>query len=1390
MSEAALEALRRGEAAADAGDLPAARDWLERGLRLAPGDPAIALSLAGVRLRQDDHQGAAVLFEPVARKHDVGQAWLGLAAALHRLGRHGEAAEAVAQALSRHAHDPDEDAAADAIAQSVGAPGWCALDTRGRVLVRSLAQPSRAHALAAALDGRPLALRPSSAGIVTHEAALRPGWERAGALTVALDGAPLLGSPINIPAIARVEGFVDSRNGDLHGWAFHPSDLARDPVLSVRPAKGKGGISIVAARRDPGLRHRNPRAVLRGFRIPAADLDGFDGPLHVRGPDGRDLTGSPLDRAKLAPAATPTGPAPKPPARPRPVDIVIPVYGALDLALACIGSVQAALPGWARIVVVDDASPDPAVQRALRAISGVVLITQPSNRGFPAAANAGMRHDVTRDVVLLNSDTLVPPGWLQRLRDAAYAAPDIATVTPLSNDATLVSYPSVTAENPIPDRARTAALDALSHAANADERIDIPTAIGFCMYIRRDALAATGPFREDVFAQGYGEENDFCLRAGALGWRHVAATGVFVGHVGAQSFASAREHLLKRNLGRLNRLHPGYDRMIRAFKSADPLAPARRRMDTARWIAARDAPWSWEGRSLLLVTHDRAGGVLRSVEERATALRAQGIRPIILRPALLADGGRGIELHDPALGDTPNLRFALPAELPGLAALLAGDHPLRAEIHHLIGHDHALMGLFPRLNIPFDIAVHDYSWFCPRVNLIGPEGRYCGEPDVAGCELCIAAAGATNGESTPPATLRARSAAEFSAAAAVIVPSPDAAKRLKRHFPATEPVIRPLEDDAALPPRTAPPRAALRTVCVVGAIGIEKGFEILLACAQDAAARGLPLAFRIVGYTSDDAALLATGRAAVTGPYGEDEALALIRAQNADLAFLPSLWPETWSYTLTQAWQAGLDVAAFDIGAPADRIRATGRGWIFPLGLHPAQINDVLLRLPLQPAPDLPEGRAAFMTPERWFAWLFRDDARGGAELGDIAAQGSFLAWWREHGMREYPGARTPLPPTGRPLARPAILARAMPDGVNLIGFARAEFGLGEDIRSLSAALDAAGMPHAVLDIRPGNAARRADRSLDARFTDRLRHPVSIICASPFDTARMYLEHGPALFTAPRTIGYWPWELPLLPPAWNGVFSLVDEVWAPSRFSAQAFAASPNPVLAMPPAVLTPGVRPMSRRRAGLPPRAFVFAYPFDPNSYMARKNPIALVRAFRRAFAQADASVALLLRVNGTPDAAQPAWRDLAAAIAGDPRIIVRDGTLSRADALALLAACDALVSPHRSEGFGRNIAEAILLGLPVRATGFSGSADFLRPAESLAWTPRAVAPGEYPFGEGQSWAEPDPEHLVAALRELRAGARPDPARAAAFLATHDAAPVGARVAERIRFLLGQARN
>ena len=148
--------------------------------------------------------------------------------------------------------------------------------------------------------------------------------------------------------------------------------------------------------------------------------------------------------------------------------------------------------------------------------------------------------------------------------------------------------------------------------------------------------------------------------------------------------------------------------------------------------------------------------------------------------------------------------------------------------------------------------------------------------------------------------------------------------------------MTPWESDASLPPTDDRSGGLRRRIAIVGAIGIEKGYEYLLACARHVAARALGLEFVVVGHTCDDKRLLDTGVVHITGPYDEEEAVALIRSQQAQLGFLPSLWPETWSYTLSQMWQAGLDVVSFDLGAPAERIRATGRGRLLPLGLPPA----------------------------------------------------------------------------------------------------------------------------------------------------------------------------------------------------------------------------------------------------------------------------------------------------------------------------------------------------------------------------------------------------------------------------------------------------------------------
>jgi glycosyltransferase involved in cell wall biosynthesis len=361
------------------------------------------------------------------------------------------------------------------------------------------------------------------------------------------------------------------------------------------------------------------------------------------------------------------------------------------------------------------------------------------------------------------------------------------------------------------------------------------------------------------------------------------------------------------------------------------------------------------------------------------------------------------------------------------------------------------------------------------------------------------------------------------------------------------------------------------------------------------------------------------------------------------------------------------------------------------------------------------------------------------------------LDWYRSHSCSALATPNVPRAPALRLRAE-----RRQKGGVNLVGFVCGQFGLGEDVRMASAALEAAEIPHVLINVPAGAAVAQQDDSLTHALQERLPYRLTIYCMSAFDMAVLYLARGPAFFAGQYRIGYWPWELPALPAQWRDIYRLVDEVWAGSKFTALAHRTHcRKPVHRLPCPVTVPPIRPTPRRELGLlNERAFLFVYPFDINSHLARKNPLALVRAFRLAFDSSDTEVALLLRVNGRPEH-QPGWAEVAAECVVDRRIRILSGTLDRQAALSVVAAADCLVSSHRSEGFGRNIAEAILLGIPVLATAYSGCMDFLAGEEGIPFTRVRLQVGEYPFGEGLWWADPSVQALARRMRQVRSAGR-----------------------------------
>ncbi|WMW64097.1 FkbM family methyltransferase [Nitratidesulfovibrio liaohensis] len=768
-------------------------------------------------------------------------------------------------------------------------------------------------------------------------------------------------------------------------------------------------------------------------------------------------------RAELAVASDGTFPRPV-------IDVIVPVYAGTAQTPACLHSIlradlapaDAAAPR-AHVVAVNDASPEPELAQALRSLAAlglVELMEHSANKGFVASVNAGMALHPDRDVVLLNSDTVVFPGWLSRMAAHLTARPDAGSVTPLSNNATICSYPVTERDNRAGLELDSAALDALAATVNAGVAVDIPTAVGFCMLIRRACLTETGPFDEATFGRGYGEENDFCMRAAALGWRHLLAADVFVRHAGEMSFGDDAAPLKEAAFATIQRMYPDYLRTVAAHCAADPARPARRALDLARlrgtlarrFSGTAHARGGDAARPVLMVTHNWGGGTERHVQDLCDRLATEGTPALVLRPRG-NDAGCVWTLNLPASGHAPacgagpargtgplhlpNLTFDLPPDFGALLEVLADLRVAHIHVHNLAGYPHATPELLPLmarlLEIPCDVTAHDLSALCPRITCIGPDGYPCptaldgNEKTAHGghgapwrCATCIAAETPQLGN-TDIVRWRAAWGTLLDGARVVFTPSGDTARRLAAHFPGcaaritvrphpeTSPLAHVSVAHAAMPHASATGHAggtptlaassrgtndALR-VAVIGAIGPHKGSHVLEACARHAREAGLPLHFTVVGYTDRDDVLRELG-VTVTGRYDADELPGLLAACGDapyHLAFLPAVWPETYSYTLSEAVLAGLYPVTFDLGAPAERMAAWNYGLRLPVALvrDPAAINAALLACtPAAPPAGLARAILAagdYPAPFRASYYGMPDAGKpGGNNAGDNAA--------------------------------------------------------------------------------------------------------------------------------------------------------------------------------------------------------------------------------------------------------------------------------------------------------------------------------------------------------------------------------------------------------------------
>ncbi|SDI69886.1 glycosyltransferase [Alloyangia pacifica] len=637
-----------------------------------------------------------------------------------------------------------------------------------------------------------------------------------------------------------------------------------------------------------------------------------------------------------------------PPAAPpeRAATLILPVYNAADLLPETLARIARNSGDAWRLLLIDDASPDPRVRPLLRDWAAgrpqVTLLENPANLGFIGTVNRGFAEARARwpgdPVVLVNSDAMVPPGWLPRLL-APLGEPDVASVTPMSNDAEIFTVPVICQRNDLAPGDGDA-LDAA--AAGFDPRAGLaeaPTGVGFCMALAPRFLAQVPEF-DTTFGRGYGEENDWCRKVAALGGRHLCASNLFVEHRGGQSFGNAdKQRLLERNLRVIAARYPEYDAEVQEFIRRDPLATGRLALGLvlAAQRQAQMQAQSQAGPVPVYLAHALGGGAESYLQGRIAQATRAGQSALVLR---VGQGHRWkLELHGPS-GATRGLTndFALVARL---VALL----PERRIVYSCgVGARDAaaLPGQLLQLagqGGEVEVLLHDFFPISPSYTLLGDDGAYHGVPRAGQGEVRaqnraqnraqdrVHRYQGPDGRVTPLAEWQENWGRLLAAARRIEVFSGSSRDILAEAYPQVAARIAVVPHALpAVPPRIAPGtgEGGAPVIGVLGNIGAQKGAALLQEMSRALARSG---AARLVVLGQLDPAYALAAPSLVHGSYELRDLPGLVARYGICGWLMPSIWPETFSFTTHEMLATGLPVVAFDLGAQGEAVaRAAAQG--------------------------------------------------------------------------------------------------------------------------------------------------------------------------------------------------------------------------------------------------------------------------------------------------------------------------------------------------------------------------------------------------------------------------------------------------------------------------------
>lgn len=645
------------------------------------------------------------------------------------------------------------------------------------------------------------------------------------------------------------------------------------------------------------------------------------------------------------------------------IDIIIPIYNAYEELKKCIESVQEYTSvNDARIILIDDASPDSRVKEYIESIEGsnVIKLYNDINRGFSNNINIGFSLSDENDVMLLNSDTIVTRGWIEKIRACAYLRDDIGMVSPLSNSATICSIPNFCEDNDLPEGYTVESFGNLVEAGSLHRYPYLSVCVGFCMYIKRSVIKIVGEFDAETYKRGYGEEGDFCYRARLLGYKCALADDTFIYHSGSASFLpEARRQLAEEHERILIGRYPQLTDENRVFYTSNPIKEIQ---DNIKMLLILN-----NGRkNILYLSHrdfaddadDHVGGTQFHIKDLKDNLKSKYNIVVLARDF--------VKLRLTVYSDDSCVQFAYfvgkASEVPEVSNNVLKsifDNVLQAcnislvHIHHTKQLSLDMFELAQKRNIPVIFTGHDYYSICPSVKMITGENCYCGCcVDYCKCSDCLC----TNKdvEFKVPQFVeymkiwRENNKAVLAMCDKIVLPSKSAKNIYGKVYPEIIgkcKVIPHGESMPLIPQKGCYTHQQIKEfrVAFVGGLNEAKGSE-LVAKMIKTPVHGIK--WYVFGGTNNETIRSIQRQDYVFNDwYNRDTISSELIRNEIDLVCILPIWPETFCYVLSEAVMAGIPVLATDIGALSERIDELKCGWKIPIGTNAQgvlnKINDI-----------------------------------------------------------------------------------------------------------------------------------------------------------------------------------------------------------------------------------------------------------------------------------------------------------------------------------------------------------------------------------------------------------------------------------------------------------------